>query len=94
MKTMGSGSIALPFLTSRADGDELLASLSGRFILGKRAPGTYWTGGCVSLSVGLDAMEKRVNSCLYRESNHGNLACSQSLRRLSISGSQEMSESY
>jgi hypothetical protein len=94
MKTWGSGSIALPFLTSRVDGDELLASLSSRFILGERAPGTYWKGGCVGINVGLDAIEKGKKSCPYRESNPGHLARSQSLHRLSSPGSQEISESH
>jgi hypothetical protein len=47
------------FLTSALVGGEWSASLPGGFILGERAPGTYWIGACVDPRDGLDDMEKR-----------------------------------
>jgi hypothetical protein len=38
------------FLTSALAGGEWSASRLGRFIPGKRAPGTHWAGGWVDLS--------------------------------------------
>jgi hypothetical protein len=77
----GSGGIGPPFLTSALGGSERSASRPFRFILGERARGTLWTGGYVSLSAGLDAVEKKHNlHC--RESNLGHAERSQLLYRL------------
>jgi hypothetical protein len=37
-------------------------------------PGTQWIGGWVDLRVGVDAMEKKIKSCLCWESNPGHPA--------------------
>jgi hypothetical protein len=56
---VGVGGIVPPFLTSALDGDEWLASCSGRFTLRETAPGTRWIVGLVVRRAGLDAMKKR-----------------------------------
>jgi hypothetical protein len=56
-------------LISVGDGDELLASTTGRFALSETVPGTYYIGGCVSPGAGLVIMEKRKISYPYRLSN-------------------------
>jgi hypothetical protein len=56
---MGSGDIALAFMTSTLDGGEWTTSLLYRFISGERAPSTYWIGGWVGPRAGLDDVEKR-----------------------------------
>jgi hypothetical protein len=55
---MGSGAIALVFLTSALDGGELSASPPGLFSSRDGAPITHRTGGRVGLRAGLDAVEK------------------------------------
>jgi hypothetical protein len=50
---MGSGGIAIPFLTSALDGSEWPASRHGRFTAGEKAPGTYWIEGWVGPRAGL-----------------------------------------
>jgi hypothetical protein len=47
------------FLTSALVGGEWSGSRPGRFTPWKRAPGTYWIGGWVDPTAGLDDMEKR-----------------------------------
>jgi hypothetical protein len=47
------------FLTLAISGGEWAASRSGRFIPGKRAPGTHWIVGCVGPGAGLDDVENR-----------------------------------
>jgi hypothetical protein len=47
------------FLTSALVGVEWSASLTGRFTLGERGPGTQWIGGWVGLRASLDGVEKR-----------------------------------
>jgi hypothetical protein len=47
------------FLTSALAGGEWSASHPGRFIPGKRAPGTHWIGGWVGPRAGLDDVENR-----------------------------------
>jgi hypothetical protein len=39
------------------------------FTPGETATGSCWIGGWLGLKAGLDAVEKRKISCLYRESN-------------------------
>jgi hypothetical protein len=56
---MGSGGIALPFLTSELDGGEWSASCLDRFIPGEIAPGAHWIGGWVGSRTSLNAMEIR-----------------------------------
>jgi hypothetical protein len=46
------------FLISVVDSGEWLASLPGRFIPGKRDPGTHWIGDCAGSRVDLDAVAK------------------------------------
>jgi hypothetical protein len=43
------------------------------YTLGVKAPGTYWTGGWIGLSAGLDAVAKRKkpHSCTFQELSHG-----------------------
>jgi hypothetical protein len=50
----GSGGIALPFLTSALDGGEWLALRLGYFT---PRSGTYWIGGLVGPTAGLDVVE-------------------------------------
>jgi hypothetical protein len=87
MKTCGgSGSIAPPLLTSALDGCEWLASRPGRFIPGKREPGTHRIEGWVGPRARLDAMEKRkILSC--RKSNPDRPARNPLLYRLNYPGS-------
>jgi hypothetical protein len=60
MKTYGgSGCIIPPFLTSALVGRESLASRTGRYIPGERAPGTYWKGGWLGPKTGLHNVERR-----------------------------------
>jgi hypothetical protein len=66
VKTLGSGGIAPPFLTSVLDGNELSALRPCRFTPGETGPSTHWIGGWVGLSVGLDIMEKYLNSARNR----------------------------
>jgi hypothetical protein len=80
---MGSGNIALPFLTSALDGGEWSASRPGRFTPGEIVPGTHWIGGWAGPGAGLDAMEKRKISYHFGESNRGRSTLSLSLYRLS-----------
>jgi hypothetical protein len=47
------------FLTSVLVGGEWTASHTGRFIPGKRSPGTHWIGGLVSLRTGLENVKRR-----------------------------------
>jgi hypothetical protein len=47
------------FLTLAIAGGEWSASLPGRFIPRKRAPGTQWIEGWVDPRAGLDDVEKR-----------------------------------
>jgi hypothetical protein len=47
------------FLTSEIVEREWSASLSGRFTLGERTPGTHWIGGWVNPRGGLDVVERR-----------------------------------
>jgi hypothetical protein len=47
------------FLTSALVGGEWSVSHPDRFVLGKRAPCTYWIGGWVNPRAGLDDVEKR-----------------------------------
>jgi hypothetical protein len=54
---MGSGGIALPFLTLALDGGEWSVSRPRRFTLEKNATGTHWIGGWVGPRAGLDAVE-------------------------------------
>jgi hypothetical protein len=54
----GSGYIDHIFLTSALVGGEWSASCLGRFIPGKRAPGTHWIGGGMGPRVGLGEIEK------------------------------------
>jgi hypothetical protein len=50
------------FLTSALDGNEWSASHPGPFTLRERAPGTYWIGGWMGPTAGLDtAVVKRKN---------------------------------
>jgi hypothetical protein len=57
MKTLGSGSIAPPFLTLALDGSEWSASRSGCFTHGEIA--TQYQGGWLGPRASPDAMEKR-----------------------------------
>jgi hypothetical protein len=57
------------FLTSAADGDQWLASLPGRFTLGKETLVPFFIGGWVGPRTGLDAVVNRRNPCPCRESN-------------------------
>jgi hypothetical protein len=57
------------YLTSALDGGEWLASLPGRFIPSKTAPGTHWIGGWVGLRAVLETVVKRKIHSLRRESN-------------------------
>ena len=50
-------------------GGELLASLSGSFSPGDRAPGTQYIGSWVGSRAGVDVLENRQISCPFRESN-------------------------
>jgi hypothetical protein len=54
-----SGSIAPPFLTSEADGDEWSASCSCQFFAGETASCTHRIGGRVAPKAGLDVTEKK-----------------------------------
>jgi hypothetical protein len=51
------------FLISALDGKEWLASRSGYFSPGERAPGTYWIRGWVGPRVSLEAVEKTHFPC-------------------------------
>jgi hypothetical protein len=77
------------FLNSALAGGEWSATLSGRFTLGERDTGTLSIGGWVDLRGGLDEMEKRKFLPLPGLETRplGRPACSQSLYRLSYSGS-------
>jgi hypothetical protein len=77
MKTLGSASIAPPFLTAAVDGSEWSASRPCRF-----TAGTHWIGGWVGPRTGLDVVEKR-KSCPCLDSNPDRPAHSLSLYRLS-----------
>jgi hypothetical protein len=61
------------FLTSALDGGERSASGPGRFTPEMEAPGTYWIGGWVGPTAGLDAVVKRkkFHNFLCRELNPG-----------------------
>jgi hypothetical protein len=64
MKTVGSGVIAPPFLTSALDGGEWSASRPCHF-----GPGTHYRIGWVGPKAGLGAMDWRKFLCTYRESD-------------------------
>jgi hypothetical protein len=68
MKTWGSGGIAPPFLGSGLYVGEWLASRLYRFIPRERDSGSHWIGSWMSLSVGMNAAEKR-EMLKCRESN-------------------------
>jgi hypothetical protein len=51
MKTLGSGGIAPPFLTSALDGGAGSASQPDRLTPGERAPSIHWIEGSVNLYV-------------------------------------------
>jgi hypothetical protein len=57
----GSGGIALLFLTSALDGDEVSASRPDRFTPEEKSSDTHCVRGWVGLRFGLDAVEERKN---------------------------------
>ena len=56
----GSRDIAPFILALGLDGEEWLASIPGRFIPGEWSPGTYWIGGFVGTTAGLDLVGKKI----------------------------------
>jgi len=58
-------------LTWTLDRGEWSASRPGRFTPGETDPGTHLIGFWLDSRAGLDAMQKRKNPCLCRESNPG-----------------------
>jgi hypothetical protein len=56
-KSMGSGGIAPPFLTSALDGLEWSASRPGRFTPSRKAAGTQWIGGWMGTEIRLDTVK-------------------------------------
>jgi len=69
MKMSGGVEVLHVFWTSEPDGSEWSASRRGRFIPGERIHGTNWVGGWVIPRVCLDAVARREDPCLYRQSN-------------------------
>jgi hypothetical protein len=79
-RCIGSRGIPPPFLTSALDGGEWSASCPSRSTHRETVPNTHWIGGWVGLRGGLEAVEKKKNSCPCRESKP---AISPSLYRVS-----------
>jgi hypothetical protein len=69
-----SGGIASPFLTLARDGGELSASYTCRLTPRDTGSRTHWLWDRVGPRTGLDLMERREISCLWRESNSGHAA--------------------
>jgi hypothetical protein len=58
-----------PFLTSTLGESEWSSALPGRFTSRGILPFTHWIGDLVGPGTSLDAVEKRIISCSFRESD-------------------------
>jgi hypothetical protein len=97
MKAYGVVDVSIQvFLTSALVGSEWSASYPGHFTAAERAHGTHWIGGRVGPRTGLvEVMNRKILSLPGLELRSlGPPARSQSLYRLSYSGSQHKKKNY